>query len=943
MDSAVSAAGPGESVPQPSPVADAMDSAVSAAGPGESVPQPSPAADAMDSATAAGPGESVPQEQEAEVKDPLAFTPEMRRLGKIEFQGWYRRGEQKNSNPDDPGYNIHRAHMKKQQAVKKVILDARKKRVEFERIQFKERQELQRALDRFWFGDELNTWIQNPWRIKQSKQLKKDQRVGGHISQGRQLAQQRRSARANRDVMHGNSGRLSMTFPFFVLCYLPFFVLCYLCMSDSLLLLGCTALCEMLTHEVRYVLHVSKYQIKKRFDCLRQMMKYCDQGYGRPRSQRIPWSQRRQSAKANGGDQHGNGWENERYKIAFNLLVCLTFSLLLLNWFDPEMPGLFRRTSPEPTWARLPGHSFESLLMETIVSVFLFVLTESAVAMLIVTGKVLFKRCFFVSKDTDSSVDCRDDVSQAPESPNVLVSTGIHGGFEIKKAHFIVQDRIRVILHFIRETTSITMVLDVTVQSTCKDIELLLSIPNQTKMITCFTFKGQFISPNSSLAELGVRYGDELNFICLQRGGAKGAKGRFKEFDGPFRVFLNSIDENLGSEFYQFPMNVRGTMFHSFLTQDEFGSSDVLNRERAQKLSTFLSGVIKMYKESSPQIDFEQWFSTQHQGLDKWHGFQWPKVELEVIETVARGLSPEPQHESHNSRALKRQHVPSGTTPQKDLKALKLVSDTFDPKVSTLPTRGHTSDQLVQSSSELQFCRSKEEIQKRKASTSGNSPNVLKRRGIGGDSLEDVCTVSERRIPKNIDEVLRSATTLNFFKSLHRNDRRDVYSIFASENNLEDVSNLCESHAQDFKIWVSDRFKEFAKINNLTSTGEDVDKDAQQQFFRSLKRQDVHEEAPLNVTRDHAKRSLFRASTSLGSAASSPNTSHRSMEETSGTGQEGVQPATNVSAVWSASGAADAPAVAAGLLEAAAAVGGGWGALWRTRTKSSGEKVPPQR
>jgi hypothetical protein len=687
---------------------------------------------------------------------------------------------------------------------------------------------------------------------------------------------------------------------------------------------------------------------------------------------------------ARGGDQHGNGWGNEGYKMAFDLVyVCLTFmqkyhnllqifksktenclfllfqnaiallfvyvqiykslsgkccanqnrldfpSLLLSNLFDTERSGLFRRTSFEPTWARPLDHSFESLLMEKIVFVFLFVLIRSAFAMLIVTGKVLFQRGFFVSKVCDSSVDCHDNFSQAPESPNVQESTVIHGGFEPKQADFIIVDRIQVILHVIRETTFITMSLEVTLQSTCADIELLLNIPNQTRMITRFTFKGTFLPPNSSLAELGVRNRDELNILCLQRGGTKGHKGRFKEFDGPFRVFLNSVDENLGSEFYQFPMNVRGTMFHSILTQEDFGNSDVLNRERALKLHTFLSERIEMYKGSSTKIPFEQWCSTQHQSLDKWHDFQWPNVQIEVIETVARGLSPEPQHESQDSRALKRQHVPSGTTPQKDVKALKLTSDTSDlhlgleQKVSTLPSGGHTLDQFVQSSSELQFCRSKEEIQKRKVSTSGNSPNVVKRRGIGGDSLEDVRTVSELRMPKNIDEALRNATTLNFFKSMHRNDRREIYLIFASEIKLKDASNLSESHAQDFKVWVSDCFKEFEQINKLTSTEDNVDQNTQEQFFMWLRRQDARRETHQNVNRDPAKRCLlFRASTSLGRAASSQYTSHHSMEETSGTGQEGEQskhPATSGSAVSLASGAADAAAAAAGLLEAAAA------------------------
>jgi len=102
-------------------------------------------------------------------KDPLAFTPEMRKLGK---QLHYKNLVQENS----PGFKLHCETMRLEQENKAKKLVPRKAHAARMLQEYNKSKNLQLALNLFGYGEDFNRWLQSPWTIKSKKQLKKDQR-----------------------------------------------------------------------------------------------------------------------------------------------------------------------------------------------------------------------------------------------------------------------------------------------------------------------------------------------------------------------------------------------------------------------------------------------------------------------------------------------------------------------------------------------------------------------------------------------------------------------------------------------------------------------------------------------------------------------------------------------------------------------------------------------
>ena len=410
-------------------------------------------------------------ELHAEVVDPLAFTPEMRRLGKIEFKDWH-----KNTEPGPntiitgedatPGYIRHRADMLQEQEPKRIEVIAKRKRADRERKEHAALKNKQRALDFFGFGEQFDSWMQNPFIIKSKRQAKKQSK---EHSKERRCVLRKFPSRETRDK--------------------------YALLSRGVL------------HRIRLESAVRNNN-DQHGDC--EGPKPLESAIGNNNNQRGDCGGNKPLESAIGNKEylHGDCGGNKLIKMTFLLFCWVITACQILAFHFLVHPPL--------------------MLMHFI---------QSAIALLFVTTKRIFATCkgFFMSNRKDASVDFHGNVSHARSEEAVVMDAKM----------------LQVIVHVTYESRNIAkLLLTVDSELTCTDILSLLELPNRKSLNTAFVFKGRFISPNSSLAELEVQVKDELYIFCLERGGTK--NGSFKLFDRPYHTFLDSVDKRLVSEFLFF-------------------------------------------------------------------------------------------------------------------------------------------------------------------------------------------------------------------------------------------------------------------------------------------------------------------------------------------------------------------------------------------------------
>jgi hypothetical protein len=732
-------------------------------------------------------------ELHAEVKDPLAFTPDMRRLGKKLFFRWSRRRDQETKIPvheDNAAFNLHCERMKLEQARKKIKLDKQIMRADREYREYKNRKNLQRALDLFGYGEELTRWMKNPWVIKSSKQFKNDQRDRYHIPRTN-CNSIPHSARADgggncnsipepvREDGGGNKtnrNRIKQTikiiYRWLLLCYLFWLLPCYLCMPQP-------GAYQIPLHEEKSLFLLLQDSFALVMSQTRKCFYY------------------------------------------LSLLFPIDMTRLLMYIQIVMYPiGLFLLFQIDMTWLLM----YIQIVMYQI-------------------GKV------FVNGQTDSVKKYSDACFQSISKLSFAWTVA-----ESKHKNRDDIDRLQLVICVIRGSRYHSKVLLVDPWMTCLEIGLLFGIEFKVLEESGILCNGKFVSKTSLISELELSNGDGLTIICLERGGTK--DNEFKKFDNSVIKFMKSVDEKLYESFHRFPKKNRVAVYQSFLSQPSSLDTTVFNRDTAQRFVTWLSDSIQTFQTIGSNVSipagqfptlFIEWFSSQPHGLAAAmsKSVLWPLIEIEDIEND--GLS----NDTPSVRPSKREHVSSGLSPIQLVKQSKL-----EPRheASSDITRSESeSVKNVPQSHALDCCRnSKEEQGKRKFVSPGNSPAGPKRTVIARNSSNEFVSFVDQGIPREIEAAFRTSTSFNRFPMQNRDFRKRIYVLFASKNKLRD---LLVSQIDHFRIWVSECFDHYVKSEKLEIDKRKIESETQDRFFEWLQRQDVSPEAP-KIDTQKTKRSL---------------------------------------------------------------------------------------